>query len=152
MEVTSDIFSDAVPKLLVHHFDQLHHGGNIRIYVINERKDDSALNGNDFLKLGFSPSQARAPCGVVEYPVKALRVCLGARQSHSGIAAFAFSTRQKDRQAQGKTDRRGFNTRYKTIVERFSTGEISRRWAAKELGIGYATLKRLIDGNLSTKH
>jgi DNA invertase Pin-like site-specific DNA recombinase len=50
------------------------------------------------------------------------------------------------------TDRRGFNTRYKTIVERLRAGDISRRRAAKELGIGYATLKRLIDGNLSTKH
>lgn len=79
MEVASDIFSDAVPKLLVHHFDQLHHGSNIRIYVINERKDDSALNGNDLLKLGFSPSQARAPCGVVEYPVKALRALFGSK-------------------------------------------------------------------------
>jgi putative DNA-invertase from lambdoid prophage Rac len=43
------------------------------------------------------------------------------------------------------TDRRGFETRYKTILERLRAGDISRRRAAKELGIGYATLKRLID-------
>ncbi len=43
------------------------------------------------------------------------------------------------------TDRKGFNTRYKTILERLADGDISRRKAAKELGIGYATLKRLID-------
>jgi putative DNA-invertase from lambdoid prophage Rac len=43
------------------------------------------------------------------------------------------------------TDRPGFNTRYKTILERLTNGDISRRRAAKELGIGYATLKRLID-------
>ena len=43
------------------------------------------------------------------------------------------------------TDRRGFKTRYKTILERLRAGDISRRRAAKELGIGYATLKRLID-------
>jgi DNA invertase Pin-like site-specific DNA recombinase len=43
------------------------------------------------------------------------------------------------------TDRRGFQTRYKTVLERLSTKEISRRQAAKELNIGYATLKRLID-------
>jgi len=48
------------------------------------------------------------------------------------------------------TDRRGFNTRYKTIVERLSRGEISRRRAAKELGIGYATLKRLLDGEFAS--
>jgi DNA invertase Pin-like site-specific DNA recombinase len=50
------------------------------------------------------------------------------------------------------TDRRGFQDRYKIILERLSAADISRRRAARELGIGYATLKRLIDGNLSTKH
>jgi len=45
------------------------------------------------------------------------------------------------------TDRRGFESRYKTILERLTVGELSRRKAAKELGIGYATLKRLIDNN-----
>ena len=45
------------------------------------------------------------------------------------------------------TDRRGFESRYKTILERLAVGEISRRSAARELGIGYATLKRLLDGN-----
>ena len=31
------------------------------------------------------------------------------------------------------------------ILERLRSGDISRRKAAKELGIGYATLKRLLD-------
>ena len=44
------------------------------------------------------------------------------------------------------TDRRGFQARYKMIVERVTAGEISRRRAARELDIGYATLKRLLDG------
>jgi len=44
------------------------------------------------------------------------------------------------------TDRRGFNTRFGDILERLRSGEISRRRAAKDLGIGYATLKRLLDG------
>ena len=43
------------------------------------------------------------------------------------------------------TDRRGFNRRFGAILERLSEGDISRRQAANELGIGYATLKRLID-------
>lgn len=43
------------------------------------------------------------------------------------------------------TDRRGFLPRYRAILERLSAGDISRRRAAKELGIGYATLKRLLD-------
>jgi putative DNA-invertase from lambdoid prophage Rac len=45
------------------------------------------------------------------------------------------------------TDRRGFDSRFKTVMERLKSGEVSRRSAAKELGIGYATLKRLLDAN-----
>ena len=44
-------------------------------------------------------------------------------------------------------ERRGFKTRYKPIMERLSAGNISRRRAAKELGIGYAGLKRFLDSN-----
>jgi DNA invertase Pin-like site-specific DNA recombinase len=43
------------------------------------------------------------------------------------------------------TDRRGFNQAFRAILERLRRGEISRRRAAKELRIGYATLKRLLD-------
>ena len=42
-------------------------------------------------------------------------------------------------------DRRGFKKRFGAVLERLNSGEISRRKAAKELGIGSATLKRLID-------
>ena len=43
------------------------------------------------------------------------------------------------------TDRRGFKNRFGAVLERLKAGEISRRKAAKELNIGYATLKRLLD-------
>lgn len=43
------------------------------------------------------------------------------------------------------TDRRGFQSRFGAILERLTEGDISRRRAARELGIGYATLKRLLD-------
>ena len=43
------------------------------------------------------------------------------------------------------TDRKGFKHRFEAILERLGAGKISRREAAKELGIGYATLKRLLD-------
>ena len=43
------------------------------------------------------------------------------------------------------TDRKGFARRFEGILERLEAGETSRRKAAKELGIGYATLKRLLD-------
>ena len=45
------------------------------------------------------------------------------------------------------TDRKGFNRRFGDILERLTDGNISRRRAAKELGIGYATLKRLLDAH-----
>ena len=44
-------------------------------------------------------------------------------------------------------DRRGFKKRFGAVLERLNAEEISRRNAAKELGIGYATLKRLLDVN-----
>jgi putative DNA-invertase from lambdoid prophage Rac len=47
------------------------------------------------------------------------------------------------------TDRRGFQDRYKTILGRLRAGDISRRRAAKELGIGYATLKRLLEAEFA---
>ncbi len=47
------------------------------------------------------------------------------------------------------TDRRGFNKRFGDILERLDGGDISRRQAAIELNIGYATLKRLLDAQSS---
>ncbi len=43
------------------------------------------------------------------------------------------------------TDRKGFKKRFGDFLERLNGGSISRRQAAKELNIGYATLKRLLD-------
>ncbi len=48
------------------------------------------------------------------------------------------------------TDRKGFKKRFGAILERLTDGSISRRQAAKELGIGYATLKRLLDAGEGT--
>ena len=45
------------------------------------------------------------------------------------------------------TDRKGFNRCFDAVVCRVTSGEISRRKAAKELGIGYAKLKRLLDAH-----
>ena len=44
-------------------------------------------------------------------------------------------------------EKRGFKTRFKAVMDRLESGELSRRKAAGELGIGYATMKRLIDHN-----
>ena len=43
------------------------------------------------------------------------------------------------------TMRQGFNKRYADVLERLKSGQISRRKAAKELKIGFATLKRYLD-------
>jgi DNA invertase Pin-like site-specific DNA recombinase len=43
------------------------------------------------------------------------------------------------------TDRRGFRKRFGAVLERIQAGVLSRRQAARELDIGYATLKRLLD-------
>jgi len=46
-------------------------------------------------------------------------------------------------------ERDGFAQRFATVVERLGEGVLSRRQAAQELDIGYATLKRLIDARFS---
>ena len=43
------------------------------------------------------------------------------------------------------TDREGFDRSFGGILERLSSEDISRTQAAKELQIGYASLKRLLD-------
>jgi putative DNA-invertase from lambdoid prophage Rac len=45
------------------------------------------------------------------------------------------------------TSRRGFDQKYGDVIERLRAGDLSRRKASKELKIGYATLKRLLDSN-----
>jgi len=42
-------------------------------------------------------------------------------------------------------DRRGFKRRFGVVLAQLKHDQVSRSQAAKELGIGYATLKRLID-------
>jgi len=44
-------------------------------------------------------------------------------------------------------EREGFWQRFQEVVSRIGEGGISRRQAARELNIGYATLKRLLDAN-----
>ena len=42
-------------------------------------------------------------------------------------------------------DRKGFKRRFGAVLAKLHNGKVSRSEAAKELGIGYATLKRLLD-------
>ncbi len=45
------------------------------------------------------------------------------------------------------TERPEFLNKYQDVMQQINSGGLSRRQAAKRLGIGYATLKRLIDGS-----
>jgi hypothetical protein len=47
-------------------------------------------------------------------------------------------------------DQEGFFQRLQIVMSRIAEGIISRRQAARELGIGYATLKRLLDANFNS--
>ena len=49
-------------------------------------------------------------------------------------------------------EREGFLERFTAVVECLGQGRISRREAAKQLDVGYATLKRLIDARLAAVH
>ena len=62
------------------------------------------------------------------------------------IAGMDRARRQGHRIGRPKvTDRRGFAKRFGVVLERLQREELSRSQAALELGIGYATLKRLLD-------
>jgi hypothetical protein len=43
-------------------------------------------------------------------------------------------------------DRKGFRGRFSLIVASVRRGQVSRSQAARELKIGYSTLKRLLEG------
>ncbi len=43
------------------------------------------------------------------------------------------------------SERPEFEQQFTAVVERIGLGGLSRRQAARELGIGFATLKRLLD-------
>ncbi|MGW8180844.1 MAG: hypothetical protein ACWGQW_19100, partial [bacterium] len=48
------------------------------------------------------------------------------------------------------TNQEGFLQRFREVVDRIGQDGISRNQAARELGIGYATLKRLLDANFDS--
>jgi hypothetical protein len=46
------------------------------------------------------------------------------------------------------SERPEFNHRFAAVAERIALGKLSKRQAAEELNIGYATLKRLLDSQM----
>ena len=49
------------------------------------------------------------------------------------------------------TEREGFPQQFAAVVERIGSGGLSLRQAAKELNIGFATLKRLLDPGMPSE-
>ena len=47
--------------------------------------------------------------------------------------------------------RKGFKKRFGAVLERLRAGDISRRQAARELDVGYATLKRLLESEANSR-
>ena len=49
------------------------------------------------------------------------------------------------------TEREGFTERFRAVVERIGPGGLSHRQAARQLDIGFATLKRLLDARMPSQ-
>ena len=70
------------------------------------------------------------------------------KQVHRDLVLAGMERAQQQGQRIGRPrvrERPEFEQRFSAVVERIGPGGISRRQAARELGIGHATLKRLLD-------
>ncbi len=75
------------------------------------------------------------------------------RQGGKRIARPSAAAESEDiqfKESDRVSDQPGFEQRFSEVVERIESGELSRRKAALELDIGYATLKRLLDARGAT--
>lgn len=72
------------------------------------------------------------------------------KSMHRGLVLAGMERARQEGKRIGRpkvTERPEFAQHFTTTVERIGLGGLSRRQAAKDLGIGYATLKRLIDSH-----
>jgi hypothetical protein len=72
------------------------------------------------------------------------------KQAHRDLVREGMERARKNGKRIGRprvTERPDFIQRFSVMKERLGRGEISRRKAAKELEIGYATLKRMLDNS-----
>ncbi len=70
------------------------------------------------------------------------------KQVHRDLVVAGMERARQQGKSIGRprvSQRPEFEEQYAKVVERIGTGGLSRRQAARELGIGYATLKRLLD-------
>jgi DNA invertase Pin-like site-specific DNA recombinase len=70
------------------------------------------------------------------------------RQAHRELVKAGMERARQQGKRIGRprvSERPEFSQRFTAVAERIGLGELSRRQAAKELVIGYATLSRLLD-------
>src|ERR671914_142326 len=95
------------------------------------------------------PQRGRAP--VIPGPLAGERIWYedpARKQVHRDLVLAGMERARQQGQRIGRPqvrERPEFEPRFSAVVERIGPGGISRRQAARELGIGHATLKRLLD-------
>ncbi len=97
------------------------------------------------------PQRVRAP--VIPGPLAGDTIWYedsGRKQVHRDLVLAGMERARQQGKRIGRpkvSERPEFEQRFTEVVERIERGRISRTQAARELGIGYATLKRLLDSN-----
>ena len=98
---------------------------------------------------GWAPQRVRAP--VIPGPLAGETIWYEDPDRKQVHRALVLAGMERARQ-QGKrigrprvSERPEFEPQFTEVAERIGLGEISRRQAARQLGIGFATLKRLLD-------
>ena len=72
------------------------------------------------------------------------------KQLHRDLVLAGMERARKQGKRIGRprvSERPEFEQQFTAVVERIGLGGLSRRQAARELGIGFATLKRLLDSH-----
>ena len=76
------------------------------------------------------------------------------KRAHRDLVKAGMERARKEGKRIGRprvTEREGVALNLASVMERLKLGQISRRQAARELGIGYATLKRILDSQVLEK-
>ncbi len=99
---------------------------------------------------GWAPQRVRAP--VIPGPLAGETIWYedpARKQVHRDLVLSGMEKAHQQGKRIGRprvNERPEFEQRFTKVVERIGPGGLSRRQAARELGIGYATLKRLLGG------
>ncbi len=98
---------------------------------------------------GWAPQRVRAP--VIPGPLAGETIWYedpARKQVHRELVLAGMEKARQQGKRIGRprvSERPEFEAQFTAVVERIGLGSLSRRQAARELGIGFATLKRLLD-------